>query len=108
MNIAKPVGENGLQANVDASQRLALLTARERQILELVLDGWPSKIIAAELGISRRTGENHRAAVMSKTGSKSIPALVRLALFATWNALPQAATRVSGRSVNRGEPTLTA
>lgn len=52
-------------------------TKRQHQILELVLDGQPSKIIAADLGISLRTVESHRAAIMKKTGSKSIPGLVR-------------------------------
>jgi len=45
-----------------------------------VLAGEPSKNIAADLGISRRTVETHRAAIMKKTGAKSIPALARLAL----------------------------
>ena len=62
--------------------RLAGLTARQRQIMELVLAGHPSKNIAADLGISQRTVENHRAAVMKKTGSQSLPALIRLALAA--------------------------
>ena len=54
-----------------------LFTNRQREILERVLDGQPSKNIAADLGISQRTVENHRAAIMRKTGSKSIPQLVR-------------------------------
>ena len=59
------------------------LTARQRQILDLVLAGHPSKNIAADLGISQRTVENHRAAIMQKTGSRSIPALIRLAVAAS-------------------------
>jgi two-component system CheB/CheR fusion protein len=66
----------------DAAQRLAGLTPRQRQILELVLAGHPSKNIAADLGISQRTVENHRASIMTKTGAKSLPALARLALAA--------------------------
>ena len=58
------------------------LTARQRQIMELVLAGHPSKNIAADLGISQRTVENHRAAVMKKTGSHSLSALIRLVLAA--------------------------
>jgi two-component system CheB/CheR fusion protein len=65
-----------------AATRLAGLTARQRQIMELVLAGHPSKNIAADLGISQRTVENHRAAVMKKTGSSSLSALIRLALAA--------------------------
>jgi two-component system CheB/CheR fusion protein len=69
-----------------AADRIERLTPRERQIMELVLAGSPSKNISADLGISQRTVENHRAAIMEKTGSKSLPALARLALAATPNA----------------------
>ncbi len=65
-----------------ALTRVASLTTRQRQILDLVLAGHPSKNIAADLGISQRTVDNHRAAIMRKTGSKSLPALVRTALAA--------------------------
>ncbi len=66
----------------DAVTRLASLTARQCQIMDLVLAGHPNKNIAADLGLSQRTVENHRAAIMKKTGSKSLPALARLALAA--------------------------
>ena len=42
-----------------------------------------SRGIAADLGISQRTVETHRASIMRKTGAKSLPALARLALAAT-------------------------
>ena len=67
----------------DAASHMAGLTARQREIMELVLAGHPSKNIAADLHISQRTVENHRAAIMKKTGMRSLPALVRLALAAT-------------------------
>jgi len=63
----------------DASGRLADLTTRQRQVLDMVLAGHPSKNIAADLGISQRTVENHRAAVMKRMGARSLPELVRLA-----------------------------
>jgi two-component system CheB/CheR fusion protein len=66
----------------DAVDRLAGLTTRQRQIMAMVLAGKANKTIAADLGISRRTVENHRAQIMKKTGSKSLPALARLALTA--------------------------
>ncbi len=63
-----------------AAAQIACLTERQRQIMDMVLAGCPSKNIASDLGISQRTVENHRAAIMRKTGSKSLPALARLAL----------------------------
>jgi len=65
-----------------AALQVAGLTTRQRQILRLVLAGHPSKNIAADLRISQRTVDNHRAAIMRKTGSKSLPALIRTALAA--------------------------
>lgn len=67
----------------EASDQIADLTPRQRQIMDMVLAGHPSKNIASDLGISQRTVENHRAEIMKRTESKSIPALARLALAAT-------------------------
>ena len=98
--IEKPVGTDELLASVKraldqtrdtatlsasratAATCVASLTKRQRQILDLVLAGHPSKNIAADLGISQRTVDNHRAAIMRKTGSKSLPALIRTAIAA--------------------------
>jgi two-component system CheB/CheR fusion protein len=66
----------------DAAGHLASLTRRQHEIMDMVLAGHPSKNIAADLGISQRTVENHRASIMKKTGSRSLPALARLALAA--------------------------
>jgi len=68
-----------------AANHMAALTPRQRQIMDLVLAGHPSKNIAADLGISQRTVETHRASIMKKTGAKSLPALARLALVAAGN-----------------------
>ncbi len=68
-----------------AATHVAGLTSRQRQIMDMVLAGQPSKNIAADLGISQRTVENHRASIMKRTGSKSLPALARTALAAAWN-----------------------
>jgi DNA-binding CsgD family transcriptional regulator len=72
-----------------AACRIASLTPRQREILELVLAGRPNKLIAWELGISQRTVETHRASIMKKTGSKSLPGLARLAIAAVWNGTGQ-------------------
>jgi two-component system CheB/CheR fusion protein len=68
--------------HTDAAAKVAVLTQRQRQIMTLVLAGHPSKNIAADLGISQRTVENHRASIMHRTGVTSLPALARLALAA--------------------------
>jgi two-component system CheB/CheR fusion protein len=67
----------------EAVRRIAQLTPRQHQIMTRVLAGQPSKNIAADLGLSQRTVESHRAAVMRKTGATSTPALARLALAAS-------------------------
>ncbi|MEI6162054.1 MAG: response regulator, partial [Roseococcus sp.] len=65
-----------------ATDSLAGLTSRQREVMARVLAGEPSKNIAADLGISQRTVETHRAEIMRRTGAKSLPALARLALTA--------------------------
>jgi DNA-binding CsgD family transcriptional regulator len=80
------------------ANHLAGLTPRQRQVMELVLAGQSSKNIAADLGISQRTVENHRAAIMKRTGSTCLPALARMALAAAWDdaAAPPAGWRNTG------------
>jgi len=68
-------------AHRDAAARVAELTARQRQVMDMVLAGHPSKNIAADLGISQRTVENHRAGIMHRMGVKSIPELARVAIL---------------------------
>ena len=63
-----------------AQDRVAALTARERQVLEHLVAGRPNKIIAYELDISPRTVEIHRAHLMEKMQAKSLSELIRLAL----------------------------
>ena len=64
----------------EAQSRLSALSAREREVMELMVAGKPSKLIARELGISTRTVENHRARVMDKSGAGSLSELVQMAM----------------------------
>jgi two-component system, LuxR family, response regulator FixJ len=59
---------------------LATLTEREREVLRRIIDGKQNKIIAAELDISVKTVEFHRAKVMEKMGVDSVAELVQLTL----------------------------
>jgi FixJ family two-component response regulator len=62
------------------SERLEMLTSREREVLDLALKGHSSKVIARELGISHRTVELHRSNLLEKLGVASITELLRLKL----------------------------
>jgi FixJ family two-component response regulator len=57
--------------------RFAQLSERERQVLELILDGLPNKLIAREIGLSTRTVESHRSRIYLKLGANSLAQLVR-------------------------------
>jgi two-component system, LuxR family, response regulator FixJ len=65
-----------------ARARLALLTEREREVLEGLVAGLPNKTLAYDLGISVRTVENYRARIMEKMQAPNLSHLVRLALVA--------------------------
>jgi two-component system, LuxR family, response regulator FixJ len=56
------------------------LTPREREVLALMTRGKPNKVMAAELAVSQRTVEIHRARVMEKTGAASLAQLVRMTM----------------------------
>ena len=68
-----------LQQSAQAA-RLALLTAREREVLEQAAQGLHAKEIAARLGISPRTVEVHKNRIMAKLGVRNIAELVRFTL----------------------------
>ncbi len=74
--------------------RIGALSTRERQVLEQLVMGRPNKVVAFELGISPRTVEVYRRNVMTKTGARSLPHLVRMALVAGIDPLgePNSAT----------------
>ncbi|MHB1053870.1 MAG: diguanylate cyclase domain-containing protein [Thiobacillus sp.] len=64
----------------EIEQRLARLTPREREVLDMLVSGKANKMVAYLLGTSPRTTEQHRAKVMDKMQADSLPELVRMVL----------------------------
>ncbi|MFT3907768.1 MAG: response regulator [Steroidobacteraceae bacterium] len=71
-----------LAADAAIRARFAELTPREHEVMLLVTRGKANKVIGAELGVSQRTVEIHRAHVMEKMKARSLAELVRMALDA--------------------------
>jgi two-component system response regulator FixJ len=73
------------QANARADElrkRIALLTPREREVMDLLVTGKANKEVAARLAVSEKTVEIHRAHVLKKLKVPNLAALVRLVLLA--------------------------
>lgn len=75
---AEAVDANARRSRV--LNRIESLTARERQVLDLIMEGASNKLIASSLTISPRTVEIYRANVMSKTRADSLSDLIRMTL----------------------------
>ena len=83
--VKKALEQSTVEEGGDASAvaaRVALLSERERQVLDGLIAGHPNKTIAYDLGISPRTVEVYRANVMTKMQAKSLSELVRLVILA--------------------------
>ena len=87
--LEKPVSGADICASIDRAMAaggrkaplvLADLTPRQAEVLDAVMAGKASKTIAFDLGISQRTVESHRAAIMDRVGARSVPELVRKVL----------------------------
>jgi two-component system, LuxR family, response regulator FixJ len=76
---ALAIRDHGTKA-ADFKARLNTLTPRELEVLNLLVEGQSSNVIASQLGISVRTAEHHRAHVMEKLDAPSTSRLVSLAL----------------------------
>ncbi|MGB8363686.1 MAG: response regulator FixJ [Rhizomicrobium sp.] len=79
LEAAKPAAGRSA-ATKEVEERMATLTERERQVLELIVEGHANKMIAYHLTISPRTVELHRARVMDKMLVRSVAELVRITL----------------------------
>jgi len=72
--------ERFLNKGQEDSGSLSVLTAREREVLQLIAEGSTNKEIAERLCVSPRTVETHRAHIMTKLKVDSVPDLVRYAI----------------------------
>jgi FixJ family two-component response regulator len=78
-SLAHDVAERAEQkSHLEAASRISALTPREREVMELLIQGKRNKIIASELGISNRTVEAHRAKIMEKMQAHSLSDIVRV------------------------------
>ena len=64
----------------DVSKRLSRLTAREREVFDLVVTGLTNRQIAEQFNLSVKTVEIHRSHAMKKLRAKNVPELVRMSL----------------------------
>ena len=64
----------------EVEERIRKLTPREKEVLDLVVQGKANKVIAGDLGVSQRTVEIHRARVMEKMKARSLAQLVRMVM----------------------------
>lgn len=83
-------------------ERIARLTPREREVMDLVLDGKPNKTIATELGLSPKTVEVHRSRVMAKMQCSSLAALLQSVLSYRMGNSAGAAEEPEGGSSGSG------
>jgi two-component system response regulator FixJ len=66
----------------EAAEPMATLSPRERQVLDALVAGRPSKVIAHDLGISIRTVEVRRARMLERLGTRRLAGAIRLAVLA--------------------------
>lgn len=71
-----------IQEGQASRERMERLSEREREILRLVIEGLPNKVIAREVGLSTRTVESHRARILNKLEVESLAALIRAVVMA--------------------------
>jgi two-component system response regulator FixJ len=71
------------QGTIEAAQRIATLSRRERQVLDGLMTGRTNKAIARDLDLSVRTVEVHRARMLERLGTHTLAEAIRLAVTAT-------------------------
>ncbi len=79
-SISKALIDEYLDNNTGARSPLERLTARQREILQLVAEGNTTRKIASMLNVSVKTVETHRAQLMDRLEIRDVPGLVRYAI----------------------------
>ena len=80
--LADAEDEGSVGETAQAARRLAVLSDRERQVLDEIVAGKPNKVIAHKLAISMRTVEVHRARILKRLGIRSIAEAIGLSALA--------------------------
>lgn len=78
--ISKQVVDQFLDRDHEDENPLEMLTKRQREVLQLIVEGNPAKAIATLLGLSVKTVETHRADIMARLDIHDVPGLVRFAM----------------------------
>jgi len=76
--VSQMAAEEATFSAIEASHRS--LTPREQEVMALLAEGMPTKLLATKLGISTRTAEHHRAAVLKKMGARTVSHLARMSM----------------------------
>lgn len=84
--VSRMAAEEAMTATIEASYRS--LTPREQEVMSLLAEGMPTKLLATRLGISTRTAEHHRAAVLKKMGARNVSHLARISMNMEMRNLP--------------------
>lgn len=84
--VSRMAAEEAMTATIEAGYRS--LTPREQEVMSLLAEGMPTKLLATRLGISTRTAEHHRAAVLKKMGARNVSHLARISMNMEMRNLP--------------------
>jgi len=76
--VSAMAAEEAAFATIEANHRS--LTPREQEVMALLAEGIPTKVLATKLGISTRTAEHHRAAVLKKMDARTVSHLARMSM----------------------------
>jgi two-component system response regulator FixJ len=86
LRVSEIAAEEATSAAIETNYRS--LTPREQEVMTLLAEGMPTKLLATRLGISTRTAEHHRAAVLRKMNARTVSHLARMSISLQARNLP--------------------